>query len=252
MQHYYQRTHILLGTLCQLQQAYGEGPAPGSRTAAGGGLGGQSAAASVEINTLNVLPVVPRFQYLPISTPMGKNRVAGGLGAGSAAAAAAAGGGGGGGGGGGVAVGVGVLGGGEGVASGGQGQGGRREQRGAQGADLAAQYSLANLGGSLTGARGVGGGGPGGVGAVGGGAAGGGGGGVDLGGSALSALQARLPAGGFSAFGSMLGDKAAEVSAMAQGFGELLPTGATGIHQALTGSFLSLSRQAPFTGTGKK
>jgi hypothetical protein len=190
------------------------------------------AAAAVEINTLNVLPVVPRFQYLPITTPMGRNR-AGAVGSGANAAA-------------GGSVGVGVLGSRE-----GPGSGGIRNQGIGEGADLAAQYSLANLGGNLRGARGVLSGGPGGEGGVGAVAAGEGG-ELGAGGSALSALQARLPGGGFSAFGSMLGDKAAEVTAIAQNFGELLPTGATGIHQALTGGLLSFSRQAPFTGTGKK
>jgi hypothetical protein len=70
--------------------------------------------------------------------------------------------------------------------------------------------------------------------------------------SALSALQARLQAGGgFSALGSILGDKAAEVSAMAgapwQGLGDFLPGGASSMLGAsgLLSSFTSKS--SPFS-----
>lgn len=79
VQHYYQRTAVLLGSLTQLQRAYPEGgPASGAGAAAGAGrptapAAGAPAAApggrARDLNPMNVLPVAPRFQYLPISIP---------------------------------------------------------------------------------------------------------------------------------------------------------------------------------------
>jgi hypothetical protein len=67
--------------------------------------------------------------------------------------------------------------------------------------------------------------------------------------SALSALQARLQGSGFGAFGSLLGDRAAgaaaEVSAMAQNFGDLLPSAGLG-----GGLLSSFSRRDGTAGSG--
>lgn len=224
---YYRRVAVLLGALAQLERAHPEAPpaAGGGKPAGGGG--------SAEINVLNILPVAPRFQYLPISMPVNKRLTSvgsGGLvsmGSGSLEGAAAA------------------------AAAGGAGGGlldlGAPSKEDA--ADLAAQYSLADLGTALAAstARAAAE-EPAGAGAGFLAAASAAGDMAGAGASALSALQARLQAGGgFSALGSILGDKAAEVSAMAaQGLGDFLPGGASSMLGAsgLLSSFTSKS--SPF------
>uniref|UniRef100_A0A7S3QNJ0 Conserved oligomeric Golgi complex subunit 1 n=1 Tax=Dunaliella tertiolecta TaxID=3047 RepID=A0A7S3QNJ0_DUNTE len=75
VQQFYQRTATLLGSLTQLQRAYPEGPSASGRsgTAAGGAALSSTAAApsgrARDLNPMNVLPVAPRFHYLPISIP---------------------------------------------------------------------------------------------------------------------------------------------------------------------------------------
>ncbi|GFH06714.1 uncharacterized protein HaLaN_01388 [Haematococcus lacustris] len=72
---YYQRTAVLFGAVTQLQRLHPDGgagipTAPGSsRATAGAGAVGVGGAA-LEFNPLNILPVAPRFHYLPISTPI--------------------------------------------------------------------------------------------------------------------------------------------------------------------------------------
>jgi hypothetical protein len=74
---YYSRTATLYGSLVQLQRVHGEGAGaagtgPGRTAllgAAGGAIGTPAGQAVQEFNPLNVLPVAPRFQYLPISAP---------------------------------------------------------------------------------------------------------------------------------------------------------------------------------------
>lgn len=220
VQQYYQRTSVLLGTLGQLQKPYADAP----RTAAAG--------AGTDFNAVNLLPVAPRFHYLPISTPtalhgvskqwglstMSSGTLAGFTGAdafagvpANAAAAVQAGG----------MAGAGSL------AS-------QLASSNSQASDLAAQYIISKVGSGSGGAR-VSPAPPGKSAEVGGAA------GVapshlhlsadaaaSAGASALSALQARLQGSSFGAFGSMLGDRAAEVTAMAQNFGDLLPSAGLG------------------------
>ncbi|KAF6261077.1 hypothetical protein COO60DRAFT_1459350 [Scenedesmus sp. NREL 46B-D3] len=226
VQRYHQRTSVLLGVLGQLHKPYVDAPRPAA------------AAASSDLNALNVLPVAPRFHYLPISTPTalhagaaaakqralsmspGVAGVSGFAGTASEAAAGAA-----------LAAAAGDI-----------------SSSRSQASDLAAQYVLSELG---SGSSGVGRAPPG----LGGrrgndaaampGAAGAAGSvqavsqlhlsadsAAAAGASALSALQARLQGSGFGAFGSLLGDRAAgaaaEVSAMAQNFGDLLPSAGLG------------------------
>jgi hypothetical protein len=223
-QRYYGRTAVLLGTLAQLSRPYGDAgarPAPGAPAA--------------DINTLSVLPVVPRFHYLPISTP-------------SAASLSRARG---------AALAAQVLGATDGSAAGG-GAGGWQPGAGAarpaaagagdaQASDLAALYLVSDVSTStITRGANVDGGGvtapvpsflaPGAAAADSAAAAGA---------SALSALQAKLQGSSFTALGSMLGDRAAEVTAMAQNFGDLLPTagglggGLGGLGQSAVGGLLS-------------
>lgn len=234
VQRYHGRTAVLLGMLGQLHKPYAYNPRP----AAG--------AASSELNALNVLPVAARFHYLPISTPTAihagaaaaKQRALsmgpGGAGlpgfAGKAAAGAA------------LAA----------AAAAGDGGSGR-----SQASDLAAQYVLSELGSGSSGmARAS-------PGLAGDGAAAAAAGGAQAvsqlhlsadaaaaaGASALSALQARLQGSGFGAFGSLLGDRAAgaaaEVSAMAQNFGDLLPSAGLG-----GGILSSFSRRDGTAGSG--
>lgn len=160
---YYHRTSALFGMLVQLQRAHGaDAPASGAGRAAGAGTAG----GVVDLNPLNVLPVAPRFQYLPISTPS-----AAGLAAAKARPSA---------------------------------QPFRRVPSGnVSHSDMAAAFSFADVG---TGLRAAGGNE---LGAVPSAAAGGAG--------PLGALQARLHAtGALGSLSSMLGDKAAEMTAMAQ------------------------------------
>ncbi|GFR44388.1 hypothetical protein Agub_g5608 [Astrephomene gubernaculifera] len=244
---YFQRVAILLGGLVQLQRAHPEGA---TKLAASG---------LQDSNPLNVLPVAPRFHYLPISAP------APSAAAHQAATAAAA-----------AVMGAGVVAGaagGAGVGAGGGGGGGGvagslaaayrlRPSMGAlcnraapvsvqSGADAADSYSFADLGAARLGSSRAGvpasktaaGGSKAGpvdgssssaasAAAAGGAAAQLGGSAAAVGAAALSALQARLQGGSLGTFGSLLGDKAAEVTAMAQQrfgeFGDYLPTSALG------------------------
>ena len=189
VQRHSQRVSILFGTLLQLQRSL-----PDSSAASKVSSATATPTSSTESNPLNLLPVAPRFQYLPISAP---------------------------------SVGVPITSGGS--ASGLGLSGGSRQPSGAYllgstyaspsanssealSSDLAGNFSFADLGTGATSGR---------LGGEGGGtsssAAGGGLGeaataGMAAGAYALSAFQARLQAG----FGTMLGDKAAEMTALAQ------------------------------------
>lgn len=73
----------------------------------------------------------------------------------------------------------------------------------------------------------------------------------------VSSLQARLQAGSIGSLGSMLGDKAADMAAMAQqrfdAIGEFLPAGALGSASGLFSSFTKTAgqgAQAAFGGIG--
>jgi hypothetical protein len=222
-QRFYTRTAVLLGVLGQLSRPYGDA----QRAAAG--------AAAAEINALNVLPVVPRFHYLPISTPstatLPKQRsmhlsmhASAAVSAISRAAGAAAT-----------------------AQPGGAGQVQLQlpvATMSAQASDLAAQYMFADLGSSSKSSVAD-------SSYVAGGAAAAAAAAAAsflhptadtaaaAGASALSALQAKLQGSSFSAFGSMLGDRAAEVTAMAQNFGDMLPgsSGLGGLGGGLLSSF---------------
>ncbi len=216
-QRYYQRTAVLLGALSQLQRVYPET----SGKLLGTGTGSDSR------NPLNVLPVAPRFHYLPITAPTSLHGAAKQRHAASLAAQAA-----------GAAAPGGLLPA-HSLRIGSQlqlqlqqhhtGQ----EQHATQYADLAGMYSFTDLGTraligsssgmpSSLGSRGADDGA-----SVGAGSADG----ASLG-AGLSALQAKLQGGGLGVFGTMLGDRAAEaglsVSAMAQNLGDYLPTSALG------------------------
>ncbi|KXZ49014.1 hypothetical protein GPECTOR_23g103 [Gonium pectorale] len=197
---YFQRVAILFGGLIQLQRAHPEAPA---KLAAPG---------LQDANPLNVLPVAARFQYLPISAPAPANssQQAGSAANGSSMSLASsrmrA------------AASMGAL---------------NRAMQGSLAGDASDSYSFADLGASRLGRGGAG-------------AAAGsmsaaeaaptasqlGGAAASVGAAALSALQSRLQGNSFSTFGSLLGDKAAEVTAMAQqrfgDFGDYLPTSALG------------------------
>lgn len=221
-QRFYTRTAVLLGVLGQLSRPYGDA----QRAAAG--------AAAAEINALNVLPVVPRFHYLPISTPsnatLPKQRsmhlsmhASAAVSAISRAADAAA------------------------AQPGPAGQVQLQlplATLSAQASDLAAQYMFADLGSSSKSSAADSSYAAGGAAAAAAAAA------ASFlhptadsaaaaGASALSALQAKLQGSSFGAFGSMLGDRAAEVTAMAQNFGDMLPTsgGLGGLGGGLLSSF---------------
>jgi len=209
-QRFYTRSAVLLGVLGQFNKPYGDTP----RTAAG--------AAAVDINALNVLPVVPRFHYLPISTPssaaLPKQRSMQLSSHASAAVTAIA-----------RAAGAGAAQAGASAALGGQQQLPLATVSAAA-SDLAAQYAITDLGSSSKKSIGDSGHAAGGAAAAAAAAA------ASFlhptadtaaaaGASALSALQAKLQGSSFGAFGSMLGDRAAEVTAMAQNFGDLLPSG---------------------------
>eukprot|EP00798_Chlamydomonas_sp_ICE-L_P025620 gene25620-11274_t len=167
VQHYYQRTSILFGSLIQLQRAHPENVGKASASSASG----------VEMNPLNIMPVVPRFQYLPISAPVGSS-----LHSGSSNGLP-------------MVLSVGQL-------------MGPASLAAIAGGDLASSFSFSDLGSSR--------------------AAGNAsasprsqqaGGALDnssTAAGAFGALQARLQAGSLSSLGSILGDKAAEVTAMAQ------------------------------------
>mmetsp|Transcript_34672 Transcript_34672/g.87742 ORF Transcript_34672/g.87742 Transcript_34672/m.87742 type:complete len:1232 (-) Transcript_34672:139-3834(-) len=164
---YYQRTAALFGLMVQLQRVHAEAAA-GAAGRVPGATGGGTAGGVVDLNPLNVLPVAPRFQYLPISTP-----TAAGLAASKARPSTPS--------------------------------FARLQSGGASTSDLAAAYSFADVGTGLRGA------GAGGVDSSGASAAASGASG------ALGALQARLQAtGALGSLSSMLGDKAAEMTAMAQ------------------------------------
>jgi hypothetical protein len=193
---------MLLGTLAQLSRPYGDAAAAALRPSVPG----------AESNALNVLPVVPRFHYLPISTPSaaslpGRQR--------SIAAAAAL----------------------SGAASGLQQQQALPLQLagvGAQASDLAAQFLISDVGSAGGGGReGLAAspappaaGGPASFPSAAADSA------AATGASALSALQAKLQGSSFTAFGSMLGG---EVTAMAQNFGD----GLGGLSQSAVGGLLS-------------
>eukprot|EP00775_Hariotina_reticulata_P013484 gene13484-13609_t len=219
VQRYYQRTSVLLGSLGQLHRPYPDTVRSGPSAAA-------------DINTLNLLPVAPRFQYLPISTPTAalhaaaKNKMNVAHGMGSAAAAVVA-----------AALAGGTAGPGAAGAGGAAAAGGLMvaTASNAGAADLAAQYMIPEPGSGIGGtakaapyasrteaaaaaaastAASIG---------------------ASLhlsadtaaaaGASAFSALQARLQGSSIGAFGSLLGDRAAEVTA---GLGDLLPTAGLG------------------------
>jgi hypothetical protein len=231
VQKYYQRVAVLLGTLIQLHRVHPEAPgrcaapAPWPRCLAAADSHHQLSTttstpspsppttnhrppptahrprrsfASQDSNPLNVARVAPRFQYLPISAPTaasaaaGRAKAPGGLSAGLARTATAA----------------------PGPAA--------AAAAAAATSDLGGTYSFADLG----------------VGRASGGAGGaeqGQGQDFGAGGSAFSALQARLQGGvgtGLGSLGLMLGDKAAEMTAMAQQrfetIGDYLPTGGLG------------------------
>ena len=67
VQRYSQRVAILFGTLLQLQRALSDS-ASSSKGAAAAATAMASSSSS-DTNPLNLLPVAPRFQYLPISAP---------------------------------------------------------------------------------------------------------------------------------------------------------------------------------------
>lgn len=225
---------MLLGVLGQLSKPYGDA----ARAAAGG------AAAAADINALNLLPVVPRFHYLPISTPslatLPKQRSMHLSMHASAAVAAIA-----------RAAGAGA---GAAQPEGAAGLNGSSSQQqqlplatvSVQASDLAAQYLITDLGSNSRAGR------DGGHGAGGAAAAAAAATASFLhpsadtaaaaGASALSALQAKLQGSSFGAFGSMLGDRAAEgamgLSAMAQNFGAAdAIAGLSGLGGGLLSSF---------------
>lgn len=218
VQKYYQRTSVLLGTLAQLHKPYAD-------TA-------RMPTASNDLNALNLLPVAPRFHYLPVSTPTAlhnaaalKQRLGGTAAATTGAREVAAG----------VPSAATVASPLLSLAS-----------ISAAVSDLAAQYAFTDLSSSSSTSRAVaagrlaaedaagrqataaGGGLPGTADAA-----------AAAGTSALSAIQARLQGSSFGALGSMLGDRAAEVTAMAQNFGDLLPssTGLGGLSGGLLSTF---------------
>lgn len=220
-QRFYSRTAVLLGVLGQLSKPYGDA----SRAAAG--------AAAADINALNVLPVVPRFHYLPISTPslatMPKQRSMHLSAHASAAVTAIA-----------RAAGAAVA---QPARAAAAAVGGSQQLQqlplatiSVQASDLAAQYMITDLGSSSRTAGADSAYGAGGAAAAAAAAA------ASFlhptdaaaaaGASALSALQAKLQGSSFGAFGSMLGDRAAEgamgLTAMAQNFGDMLPTAGLG------------------------
>jgi hypothetical protein len=223
----YHRTSVLLGALTQLKRAHVEASA--ARAAA---------QPPPEINTFGVLPVVPRFQYLPISAPSVAQHLAAARQRGAAGAAAP----------GASVVAAGATPGGgpaalalprAGSLSGGAAGGSGALASGVRGSvaglgatsDLAAAYSLADFGASSStfnsragsaAAQGV-------VAAAVSPASEGGMAGLSAGaGAALGALQARLHGGVLSsAFTGMLGDSGAAAAAhnIAQNIGDLLPGG---------------------------
>jgi hypothetical protein len=235
-QRFYGRTAVLLGVLGQLSKPYGDA----ARAAAGG-------TAAADINALNLLPVVPRFHYLPISTPslatLPKQRsmhLSMHASAAVAAIARAAG----------AGAGAAQPGGPAGLNGNGQQQQLPLATVSVQASDLAAQYLITDLGSnSRSGADGAHG--------AGGAAAAAAATAASFlhpsadtaaaaGASALSALQAKLQGSSFGAFGSMLGDRAAEgamgLSAMAQNFGAAdaiagLSSGLGGLGGGLLSSF---------------
>jgi len=202
VQRYYQRVAILYGSLVQLQRVHPETGASGrTQLPAGSTISYGATAAAAEMNPINVLPVVPRFQYLPISAPS-----AGAAGSSTALAAA-----------GGMTSSRSRL---NLVATPASSNG---NLAAASTGDLAGSYSFAELGSSraaLTSTMqhahqpqpGQ----------------------ADAAGSssAFSQFQARLQAGSLGTLGSMLGDKAAEMTAMAQqrfdNIADYLPTAALG------------------------
>lgn len=69
---YYARTATLYGMLVQLHRMHTDGAAAGGRAAGAGTAGAATTPTGVvDLNPINVLPVAPRFQYLPISAPTG-------------------------------------------------------------------------------------------------------------------------------------------------------------------------------------
>ncbi|KAL6758300.1 hypothetical protein V8C86DRAFT_2599273 [Haematococcus lacustris] len=223
---YYQRTAVLFGAVTQLQRLHPEGGAGvptapgGSRATAGAGAVGVGGAA-LEFNPLNILPVAPRFHYLPISTPI------------STLAGAAAGG------------------------KGRQGSATFLTPLAGSASDLASAYSFADLGSAgrrplspaPQGSAGLAAASHASAASEGAAAAGG----FAAGASALGALQARLQqqAGSLGSLGSILGDKAAEMTAMAQQrfgdsgivshLGDILG-GAGGLGSATTGLLSSFAK----------
>ena len=69
VQRYSQRVAILFGTLLQLQRALPDSAAAGSKGGAAAAATAMASSSSSDTNPLNLLPVAPRFQYLPISAP---------------------------------------------------------------------------------------------------------------------------------------------------------------------------------------
>ncbi|KAG2492230.1 hypothetical protein HYH03_009474 [Edaphochlamys debaryana] len=199
---YFQRVAILYGSLIQLQRAHPEQPAK------------MGSAGLQESNPLNVLPVAPRFQYLPISAPAAslaqQQQGQGQAGLGQTSGANAS--------------------------SGSLAAARMRPSMGALSrvvsvpghlaGDATESFSFADLG-SARGKAGVGAGS-----AAESAPSASQGSAASVGAAALSALHARLQAGSLGTFGSLLGDKAAEVTAMAQqrfgDFGDYLPTSALG------------------------
>lgn len=234
---------MLLGVLGQLSKPYGDA----ARAAAG--------AAAADINALNVLPVVPRFHYLPISTPslatLPKQRSMHLSAHASAAVTAIA-----------RAAGAAAA---QPALKGSQQQQLPLATVSMQASDLAAQYMITDLGSSgraATGADSAH--GAGGAAAAAAAAA------ASFlhpsadtaaaaGASALSALQAKLQGSSFGAFGSMLGDRAAEgamgLSAMAQNFGAAdaiagLSSGLGGLGGGLLSSFARRDGAGTASGAG--
>lgn len=228
-QRYAARVSVLFGSLMQLQRAgaepggtstsrsfLGAGAAPGGSISASFGGGGSGVSgSSADMNPLSLLPVAPRFQYLPISTPTAAgaggaasvsplsgslasstpNLAASGSFGGLAAAGAAAGG-------------HGQLGGASRARVGLTAATGAGLSVGLAGSsDLAGSFSFADLGGARgAGATGL----TAGAAAAAGGAAGAATfgeaatAGMAAGASALSALQARFQTGSLGSFGTML------------------------------------------------
>eukprot|EP00879_Flechtneria_rotunda_P022833 GHRR01024126.1.p1 GENE.GHRR01024126.1~~GHRR01024126.1.p1 ORF type:complete len:269 (-),score=97.92 GHRR01024126.1:444-1250(-) len=236
-QRFYQRVSVLLGSLTQLQKPYADAPLKASSSA------------NSDINAMNLLPVAPRFHYLPISTPTAVTSSSAKQRANAAVGVTFS-----------LTGSVAYFGGWTAPAAGtAAGSNGAQQQLtlagiSDQAADLAAQYIITESGARTAKGQGAAARQPAGAAPA---AAGPFGASLPLsadaaaaaGASALSALQACLQGSSFGAFGSMLGDRAAEVTAMAQNIGDLLPS--AGLGGGLLSSFAARRDGIP-PGAGSK